>query len=282
MTELERRGALAGAIVGPNASYDSAIDSLPSDDCYCDLTAKLSRSTVASFTTIPYQSKSSHQTLISVSMNGPILFNSNSSNPTQHLASQAATNAALFYRSLADYHCLHSVSSCLNDQIHQGQRVAQPMNATLHSQIDPKLLDEKTSMALFLDQIDVSSSLLHSGQTRPHNSSSTRQTGHSSRRGATESGIQQKHLSESELSASDNIHSCDAPRIRHSGEYHQRQAGPQQVYLAHSPTANTTLSASSLLRSSRSFTTSYRQRPNVTRKCFRFIVPSVHVFLADW
>lgn len=141
MTELEqRRTMLAGAIVGPNASYDSAIDSLP-DECYCELASSPSLSfrrspslslsqqqrhqddhslghisslpAASASSTLagglqqaqPYQYMASSSPSASISpsyslLNGPILSNNSNNNSFNHHPSPHSPH----YRSLGDYH----------------------------------------------------------------------------------------------------------------------------------------------------------------------------------
>lgn len=116
MADLEHRQMmLTSAIAGPNASYDSAIDSLP-DECYCELASSPS----VSFRRSPSLSVSHHNHLhqhsalsslppppaasssspsASLSLNGPILSTNNSSSSFNHPSEHSP-----LYRSLADYH----------------------------------------------------------------------------------------------------------------------------------------------------------------------------------
>lgn len=334
MTELERRAALSGIIAaGPNASYDSAIDSLP-DECYYDLanqpSVSLRRSslfgvssqamatgkttlsasplmacsttaTAPSSSSSSYQCKSSPQASKSASLNGPIMFN-----PSQ----QSATNGALsVYRSLADYHRLNGNSTTSRFSVEQmptskgsgpGLSLAS-IRVRQGATTGSKVLDSRTSMAMFLDQIDASSSsLLHgkgqASQQRLTDSCARRQStspasGNSSRRGATvcastwcsQLRAEQQAAGLSGASSGDMVMLEEGKQhgaahvLARSGEC-LRQLSQQRVCSGHSPTGDTAaaaaLSASSLLRSSRSFSTSYRQRPNVTRKCF--CVPTIY------
>ena len=270
--------------------------------------------------TQPYQCKSSKQTSLSPSLNGPISLNSIGSNPT-HLAgqspSQPTTNGTLFYRSLSDFHRLYNsgTTSRLSAEKFNSTgggpnlpSASSSVRPTTAAVIDQKMVGSRTSMARFLDHIDASSSVLHTGngqshhhqqQQRPIESSPTLAiptvASHSSRRGATAAAItwSQKRIPTSErqqqqaiASATDSMIFEDeydghgAPRVvvRHSGEC-PRQLSQQRVCSVHSPTTvdTTASAASSLLRSSRSFTTSYRQRPNVTRKCFLSFLPFIRL-----
>lgn len=329
MTELERRAALAGIIAaGPNASYDSAIDSLP-DECYCDLanspSVSLRRSSLfgvcsqamatgytalsasplmacSTTATAPsssssYQCKFSPRTSKSASLNGPIMFN-----PSQ----QSATNGALsVYRSLADYHRLNGNSTTtrfsaeqLNTSKSSGPGLSlASIRVRQGASTGSKVLDSRTSMAMFLDQIDASSSsLLHgkgqASQQRLTDSCARRQStspanGNSSARGATVGASTWSSQWRGEQQAAFSSASSGDMMMLEEGKQHGaahvlgrsgeclRQRSQQRVCSVHSPTGHTAaLSASSLLRSSSSFSTSYRQRPNVTRKCF--CVPTIY------
>lgn len=181
MTELEqRRRMLAGATEGPNASYDSAIDSLP-DECYCELSSSPSlsfrRSPSLSFnqqqrhkhdysaghmalsslppasasSTLgglqqaqPYQYMASSISPSYSQMNGPILSNNSKNNSVNH-------NSSSHYRSLGEYH--HRVyqhghtarlSSTTSDSVHNSATSANKCSSR-HS--DTQLLP--TSMAIF-------------------------------------------------------------------------------------------------------------------------------------
>lgn len=179
---------LAGAILGPNASYDSAIDSLP-DECYCELASSPSLSfgrspslsfsqqrhqddkhsgghmalsslppASASYTFAgaqPYQYKASSSPSTSISpyssqMNGPILSNSSKNNSFKQ-------NPSPHYRSLADYHhrlynpghtTRLSVSPS-SDTVHKSASASATVNKSKSRNLDTQF--QPTSMAIISD-----------------------------------------------------------------------------------------------------------------------------------
>ncbi|KAH9409589.1 hypothetical protein TYRP_010599 [Tyrophagus putrescentiae] len=266
MADLEhRRMMLTSAIAGPNASYDSAIDSLP-DECYCELASSPS----VSFRRSPSLSVSHHNHLhqhsalsslpppaaasssspsASLSLNGPILSTNNSSSSFNHPSAHSP-----LYRSLADYHRPmyngHTARQSSSKSDSNSHPSASNNKCTARSAKATDSLMMTTNMAVFSG---------HSGNCersnyRPMTGALTAATIIGSSRGSA-------WLADAFCS----VHSPTADTTTTTTTSTSKSSSGITATAA-------TLSASSLLRSSRSFTTSYRQRPNVTLCLYRGVL----------
>ena len=234
MTDFEHSTLLASHQTCPNESFDSAIDSI-SETCFCDdlMPSPTAMNQLSSIIFL-----SSYDCHRSGDWNNRSIVNQKYRNIKTSNDSKASYTRLINRKSPAfTCQCKEPQKCSGNHKQHEAESSTEP----------------KIEMVTLSNRIDASSSVLSCGR---HTS---QPTGSSGRRGVSSS---HNLVCLNEPSKSSGQYDRKFPSQQHQQHHHQQQVS----YISSPPTT------SSPLRSSRSFTTSYRQRPNVTRKCSSFAI----------